>query len=260
MVSIALMLWDYHHEHAAIKLRHTLSMVITPIVYTTNSPFALFDTVAKNLQSREELMRQNTTLQAQMLLLQGQVQKQQALQAENQQLRALLQSTPAINHVRLLVAQVLAIQANPYQQEILLNQGSQSGVFVGQAVLDAHGIMGQVIEVDTQTSRVLLLTDPSSAIPIQNNRTGMHGILNGQGNSGLLLWVNVSPTADVHVGDVLTSSGLGGHYPVGYPVGVVTSVNSHTDDQFLQVEVAPSAQMNSNEQVLLVWPNSRAAS
>jgi rod shape-determining protein MreC len=254
-VSIALMLWNYHHEKAAEKLRNAVTLLTAPVMYATNSPFALFDSVAKNLQSHHKLLNENTTLQAEVLILQGQVQKLQALQAENQQLRALLQSSPAINHVRLMVAQVLAIQASPYQQEIILNKGSRDDAFEGQAVLDAHGIMGQVIEVNPTTARVLLITDPRSGVPIQNNRTGVQGVLSGQGNSGLLLWVNVPPTADVKAGDTLVSSGLGGRYPVGYPVGTVTRVDSHTDDQFLHVEVEPSAQINSDEQVLLVWPN-----
>jgi rod shape-determining protein MreC len=254
------MLWDQHQQITAQKLRAVISDATMPLVYLTNSPFLAFDQMAKNLQSHQVLLQQNTELNAKVLILQGELQKLQALQTENQKLRALLDSSPTIKHSRLMIAEVMAVQASPFQQEIILNKGTDDEVFVGQAVLDAHGIMGQVIEVSPYTARVLLLTDSRSGIPVQNNRTGLRGIVYGQGGSGVLNWVDVAPNADVKVGDTLASSGLGGRYPVGYPVGIVSHINRFTDDQFLQIQVIPAAQMNSSEQVLLVWPEKKEAS
>jgi rod shape-determining protein MreC len=225
----------------------------TPIIYLSHVPFAIFDNLANNFQGRAQLLNENATLRASVMLLQGRLQRLEALQTENKQLRSLLQSTPVARHLKLLLADVIALQLNPYSQEIMLNKGSKAGVFIGQAVLDAYGIMGQVIEVSPYASRVLLITDPKSGVPIQNSRTGLHGILTGQEKRDLLSWLNVSPNADVKVGDKLFSSGLGGHYPVGYPVGEITHINKHTTDQFLEIDVAPSAKINSSEQVLLVW-------
>ncbi len=260
VLSVALMVWNYRHPIHAQQLRGNLSLVTTPVMAVANSPFALFDQIANRLRTQSSLLNENTTLRAQVMILAGQLQKLQAIQTENRALRVLLQSSAVTHHLRLMLAQVMAIQASPYVQEIILNKGSHEGVFVGQAVLDAHGIMGQVIEASPYTSRVLLLTDPRSGIPIQDERTGSRGILIGQGGSGLLRWVNMPITSDVQAGDKLVSSGLGGDYPIGYPVGVVASVNPHTTDQFLGIEVVPRAQTNSSEQVLLVWPDKKARS
>lgn len=259
LLSIALMLWEIHYPDEGEKLSSNISLVFTPLVNSVNAPFSFFDKVAKNFEARKALLQENQTLQAQVLILQGELQKLKSLQAENKTLRGLLQSAAQSHHVRLMVASVMAIQANPFHQEIMLDKGSHDDVFVGQAVLDAHGIMGQVIDVSLYNSRVLLLTDPQSGVPIQDNRTGLHGILMGGGNSDVLRWVNVPPTADIKIGDELVSSGLGGHYPVGYPVGTVVNINRHTDDQFLDIEVAPSAKMESSVQVLLVWPDKKSA-
>ncbi len=253
--SIVLMVWDSHSHTWVKNTRHGLAVISTPFVYVVNAPFAFFDFISDHLQSQQSLLEENTELKARELILQGQLQKLQALQTENVKLRELLRSTPATHHVDLKLAHILAANSGAFHQEILLNKGSHDGVFVNQAVLDANGIMGQVVEVDPTTSKVLLLTDPRSGIPVEDNRNGLQGILIGRGSAGNLEWLDAPPTADIKVGDLLTSSGLGGHYPVGYPVGVVSYMKNHTQDQFLQVIVTPSAQINSSEHVLLVWPD-----
>lgn len=252
------MLWEIHYPNQGERLRSRVSLVFTPLLTIVNAPFEFFDKLAKNLETRKSLLSENRTLQAQVLILQGELQKLKSLQAENKTLRGLLQSTPQSHHAKMTLATVMAIQVSPFHQEIMLDKGSHDDVFVGQAVLDAHGVMGQVIDVSLYNSRVLLLTDPQSGVPVQANRTGLHGILMGGGSSGYLQWVNVPPTADIKVGDALVTSGLGGHYPVGYPVGVVSNINRHTDDQFLDIQVMPSAKMDSSIQVLLVWPDKKS--
>jgi len=259
LLSIALMLWEIHYPEQGERLRSRVSLGFTPLLTAVNAPFGFFDNVAKNFETRRTLLSENQTLQAQVLILQGELQKLKSLQAENKTLRGLLQSAAQSHHVKLMVASVMAIQVNPFHQEIMLDKGSHDDVFVGQAVLDAHGVMGQVIDVSLYNSRVLLLTDPQSGVPVQDNRTGLHGILMGGGSSGVLQWVNVPPMSDIKVGDELVTSGLGGHYPVGYPVGTVSNINRHTDDQFLDIQVTPSAKMNSSVQVLLVWPDKKSA-
>lgn len=256
-LSAALMGWNHRHPTLSQQWRGNLSLVTTPIMSVANAPFALFDEIANRFRAQSSLLNENTTLRAQVMILAGQLQKLQSIQTENRALRVLLQSSAVTHHLRLMLAQVMAIQASPYVQEIILNKGSCEGVFVGQAVLDAHGIMGQVIEAAPYTSRVLLLTDTRSGIPIQDERTGLRGILVGQGGSGLLRLVNMPVTSDIRAGDTLISSGLGGNYPIGYPVGAVASVNPYTTDQFLSIQVMPRAQLNSSEQVLLVWPDKK---
>lgn len=253
VLSILLMIGDHHQSRIVTKIREGFSYVALPVIYFSHIPFYVFDTIATHVQSHEVLLNENATLRASVLLLQGKLQRLEALQSENKELKSLLQSSAVTQHLKLMLAQVTALQLSPYTQEIMLNKGSKSGVFVGQAVLDADGIMGQVIEVSPYTSRVLLITDPKSGIPVQDMRTGLHGILIGQEKTGLLLWQNVSPNSDIKVGDKLISSGLGGRFPIGYPVGEVIRVNAHTSDQFMQIDIEPCAKINSSEHVLLVW-------
>jgi rod shape-determining protein MreC len=252
-----MMVWNYQHPVHAQKWRENLSYIASPLIVAADAPFSLFDTVVNHFRQQTSLLNENMNLRAQVMILNGQLQKLKALENENQTLHVLLQSSAVIHHLHLTLAQVTAVQTSPYLQEILLNKGSLAGVFRGQAVLDAYGIMGQVIEVWPSNSRVLLLTDSRSGIPIQNQRTGLRGILMGEGGSGLLTWINAPITADVRKGDVLVSSGLGGNYPPAYPVGTVTRINPHTSDQFLGIQVLPRAQINSSEQVLLVWPEGK---
>lgn len=253
LLSIVLMVLD-HRQHMLGRMRNGLSLLTAPVEYAVSWPFGFFDKLADGFTSHQELVEENTDLRAQQLILLGQLQKLQALQQENQQLRALLQSSANSNSERLLAAQILSVNMGPFVEEMIVNKGSNDSVYVGQAVIDATGIMGQIIDVTPWTSRLLLITDPRSAIPVRDNRNGLYGIVDGRGDQQNLTWVNMPVTVDVRVGDVLVSSGLGGHYPVGYPVGTVVSVLHNPDEQFATITVVPAAQISSSEHVLLVWP------
>lgn len=243
-----------HRQHMMVQFRSSLTFLIAPVAYAVDWPYAMYDKIADGLTSHQALLEENTTLKAQQLLLLGQLQKLQALQQENLQLRALLQSSTKTKSEKLLAAQVLAINIGPFVNEMILNKGSKDGAYVGQPVIDASGIMGQIIQVDQLTSRLLLISDTRSAVPVRNNRNGLYGIIDGQGNMQNLAWVNAPMTADIKVGDTLVSSGLGGHFPEGYPVGTVTVVQHKPGDSFTTISVAPAAQINSSQHVLLVWP------
>ncbi len=244
-----------HRQHMLTQMRDSISLLSTPIAYAVNSPFGLFDKLSEGIATHQELVTENATLRAQQLLLMGQLQKLETLQQENIQLLALLKSPAHSHSERLLAAEVLAVHIEPFVAEIILNKGKNDAVYIGQAVIDANGIMGQIIQTGPWTSRLLLISDARNAVPIRDNRTGLYGIVIGQGDQQSLAWTNVPVTADVKIGDTLISSGLGGHYPVGYPVGTVYSVNHNPDDQFESIMVTPAAQLNNTSHVLLVWPN-----
>lgn len=253
LVSVSLMTWSYRHPLISRQWRQYVSLMITPVIYLIHMPFDYCQKLSESLQTRANLLNNNIALRAKVMLLQGQLQKFQSLQLENEKLRQLLKYSAVSQRLRLTLAQVIAIQASPFNHEVMINQGSNQHVFVGQAVLDAHGILGQVIDVMPYYARVLLLTDTRSGISVQNSRTNQYGILVGQGNTGLLSFLNAPLTMDIKKGDVLFSAGLGKHYPVGYPVGVVRRIDKNTTEQFLNIQVAPSANINSTTLVLLVW-------
>ena len=152
------------------------------------------------------------------------------------------------------VAEILAVESDLFLQELVLDKGTRDGIYIGQTVLDAQGIMGQVIQANALTSRMLLITDTRSGVPIQIVRNGVRGIVVGNGRQGDLSLINLPVTTDVQVGDVLVSSSLGARYPAGYPVGTVSAVLHEPGERFATITVKPSAHVDRSQPVILVWP------
>ena len=155
---------------------------------------------------------------------------------------------------RVLVAELLTIDLDPFSQQIIINKGQRYGIFSGQPVLDATGVMGQVTQVDMLSSRVILLTDPSHGVPVQINRNGLRAIVTGRGLGKDLQLEHLPHNSDIREGDLLVSSGLGGRFPVGYPVGTVISINFPQSKSFAEIKVKPAAQLATSREVLLVLP------
>ncbi len=246
------MIFD-NKAHYVISLRNTLSTIIVPIQYSIDLPMRFVHTLQIRFINQETLLAENNKLKTEQLLLRAQIQTLENEQEESKQLSQLLHaSSPQLS--QMMIAQLLAVDPNPASHQIILNRGSRKGVYVGQPVLDAYGIMGQVIEVSPFTSRVLLIIDTNSAIPVQNRRNGYRAIAEGMGRFGEIHLLNIPNTADFQVGDTLVSSGLDGRYPVGYPVGTVTSVEHRINEPFTGITAQPLAHLNQSRFVLLVWP------
>lgn len=238
---------------AALKpLRSQLGMLLTPLYYVAELPVRAWDTVYLQLTSRADLIAENESLRAEALLTKRKLQKLAALTEQNVRLRELLNSSELLDE-RVLVAELIGIDPNAFTQRILINRGERDGVFLGQPVLDATGLMGQVIEVLPFSARVLLITDVSHSLPVQINRNGLRAIATGTGSSDWLELRHVSDTADIRVDDIVVSSGLGQRFPAGYPVGRVTHVNRDSSQPFAEVRVAPTAQLNRSRYLLLVF-------
>ena len=184
--------------------------------------------------------------------MRARLQQFEALEAENMRLRDLVGSSFKIGD-RVLIAELLAVDLDPYKQQVVINQGSLAGVFVGQPVLDANAVMGQVIQVTPMTSTVLLITDASHALPVQVNRNGLRTIAFGTGRIHELELPHLPHNADIREDDLLVTSGLAGHFPPGYPVARVTQVNREPGEPFATVIATPSAHLERTREVLLVW-------
>ncbi len=254
LLAIALLIFDYRTTYF-VRSRSILATIVTPLQYVVSAPFDLFDWMSTSLATQKQLLTENTRLRVQEMLLNAQLQKLFELERENNQLRALLESAKAqIANTKVLVAQVLAVDSDPFVQEVIIDHGSSTGIYVGQPVLDATGIMGQVISNAPTVSRIMLLSDTRSAIPIELVRNGLRGIVVGRGEYHELALVHIPEAADVKVGDQLVSSGLGQRYPVGYPVGVVTHTKHYSGQPFMEISVHPSAALDRSRLVLLIWP------
>ena len=149
----------------------------------------------------------------------------------------------------------MAVDLDPFSRRIVINKGTRDGVLVGQSLIDSNGIMGQVMTAGPVSSNALLITDPSHSIPVQVNRNGLRSVAVGTGSLNLLELSHIPNNADVRVGDLLVTSGLGGRFPSGYPVGRVVSVERDSGQPFTRVRVKPSARLERNREVLLVWPS-----
>ena len=251
VVAFALIGADLRFNQMAAT-RATLSAVAFPFYWLVDLPERIGDWGEENLVSRSTLLEDNGQLRAEALLLHAQNQQMASLRAENVRLRALLNSS-ALLQDDVLVAELIGISPDPARHLVVLNKGGNDGVFVGQPLIDAEGLIGQVIEVAPRSASVLLITDTTHAIPVQINRNGVRAIAEGIGRLDSLELRHVASTEDIVVGDLLVSSGLGGRFPEGYPVAVVSEVDSDPGQAFAQVRAVPSAALNRSRHVLLVF-------
>jgi rod shape-determining protein MreC len=238
------------------EARSILTLAMTPIVIIADYPSRSASVAQEALASRGDMRVTIVDLQQQLLLLQAKTKKMAALTAENNRLRDLLGSAAKLQD-NVLVAELIGVDPDPERQEVVIDKGTQSGVFVGQPVLDANGLMGQVIEVSLLASRVLLVSDDSHAVPVQVTRSNLRLIARGAGVTRRLELNHVPDTADIRAGDLLVSSGLGNRFPVGYPVGVVDQVIHDPGKPFAYVTAIPSASLARSRHVLLVFTEAR---
>ena len=237
-------------------VRSQMSLVLMQSYWITDFPQRLWQGVASQFGSRTELVADNEKLKTENLLLQGRMQKLAALTEQNVRLRELLNSSALVNE-KVEVAELIGMDPNPFTHRIIINKGERDGVVLGQPVLDARGLMGQVVELMPYTSRVLLLTDTTHSIPVQVNRNGLRAIASGTGNPERLELRHVADTADIKVGDLLVSSGLGQRFPAGYPVATVKEVIHDSGQPFAIVRAVPTAALNRSRYLLLVFSDSR---
>lgn len=247
-----------HRQQALQGIRATLSVVVYPLQYLVNIPFAVGDWASETLKDHNSLLADNRTLRARELEAQVSLLKLAALERENARLRSLLQSSSR-RWERVLVAEMMSIDFDPFKHQILLNKGSNDGVFEGQPLIDAAGVMGQVLHVSPFTSTAMLITDPSHAIPVQVNRNGVRAIAVGTGDPAALDIPHIPNNADIQEGDLLITSGLGQRFPAGYPVAEIVLVERNPAEPFATITAVPLAHLDRSQEVLLVWPEKEEA-
>jgi rod shape-determining protein MreC len=250
ILSLGLIITD-HRTKNLDQVRTVLSILAYPLIYSASAIW--FTDILSFHANLVELESDNRRLHQENLLLQARLQQLDALEAENMRLRDLLGSSFKIGE-RVLIAELISVDMAPYRQQVMINKGSSSGVFVGQPVLDAHAVVGQVIRTTPSTATVLLITDAAHALPVQINRNGLRTIAEGTGLIDNLRLPYVANNADAHEGDLLITSGLGGHFPPGYPVAKIYEVKHEPGKPFAKVIATPNANLQRIREVLLVWP------
>lgn len=226
-------------------------LLVYPLQLAVDSPIRVMHAVNEELSSRSQLQHDNGELREENRRLLQRQQRFAALEQENQRLRELLDTSYLVGE-DVLVAHLMAVASRRAVHELTLDRGARHGVMVGQAILDANGILGQITEVGPLTSTALLITDPRHDVPVLVNRTGARGIVSGTDDDDLLDLNFVPNNADVQPGDLLVSSGLDDVFPAGYPVGTVATVTIDPAEAFSQIKVAPSAAVANVREVLVV--------
>jgi rod shape-determining protein MreC len=232
-------------------IRHRAAVVAEPFWWLVDSPMRGFASARESLTFRSTLQAENARLRREGEVLAARIDRLDAVAAENLRLRALLGGTRGFRlDVRLV--SILDVDLDPYRQRIVLDAGSGDGVRVGHALVDSGGVLGQVIEVTPRRSVALLITDPDHAVPVQVARTGLRSIAFGTGHADRLELPNVPQSADMRVGDTLITSGIGGRFPAGFPVGIVTEVRPDGTGLFFVAQAQPAARLDRGVEVLLV--------
>jgi rod shape-determining protein MreC len=251
IVCIALMLLDSRQQHL-VRVRQALSVVVYPVRVVVDLPFSTWASLRETFADRDALIAENQQFRRERLETASRLQRLEALERENARLRELLDSTERVAS-RSLVAEILAVDLDPYRQRLDLNRGLVDGVYVGQALIDAEGVVGQIVRVGPLTSEAMLIADAESAVPVSVNRNGLRTIAYGTGDSSRLRLPHLTNNANIEVGDLLVSSGLGGVFPAGYPVGRVLEVTRRSDQAFAEVVAEPASSLDRDREVLLVW-------
>ena len=251
-LSVALMLIDNRTQQFE-KLRNVLQTVIYPVMFISTLPREMIRAVTGTMEASSTLQSENESLRQENLLLHSRLEKLHSLEADNRRLKRLLGQSEQIAE-NVLLAELVEVSLEPYTQQISLNKGSSDDVYVGQPVINGDGVIGQVVHTSQFQSTVTLLTDPGSAIPVMVMRNGLRGVLFGTGVRNRLALPYMTADADIRVGDLLISSGMGGRFPTGYPVATVTEVIQQPSDEFLTINTLPVTQLDHGREVLLIWP------
>lgn len=249
-LAVALLVLDHRGGWLA-QIRAQANVVVQPLWWLAGLPARLGNSVRDDAATRAQLTEENRRLRNALLVGSARQARLQVAAAENERLRGLLGATER-SRLDVQLAPILDIDLDPTRQRLVLDAGSRNGVRLGQSVIDAGGLMGQIIEVGPITATVLLLTDPDHAVPVTIARSGVRLIAYGKGRSDQLELANIPLSGDVKVGDAVITSGLGGRFPSGFPVGTVTTLRPDDSRAFLVGTLKPAAQLDRGRDVLLL--------
>jgi rod shape-determining protein MreC len=257
LLALALIIVDKRYAQL-VKIRQVLSVVAYPVQVAVASPFQGWNWFRDSVTTRDVLRTDKARLEAELRVAQFRLQRYEALEAETQRLRALRDNTASVTD-RFVIGDVMNVDLDAFRERVLVDKGAGDGVYVGQAVLDSGGVFGQVARVGQLTSEVILVSDAAHAIPVQINRNGLRTIAVGTGESNRLKLPYLPTSADVIAGDLLVTSGLGGGFPAGYPVGTIAEVKRDPSQSLADVDVKPAAALDRSKELLFVWLKPQAA-
>jgi rod shape-determining protein MreC len=251
VVSVIVMMLDHRGGYLETA-RLWMSAAANPIYTVVQTPYQLWSWLTGSFADRSRLRTENAQLTEQLRVARTQLLRFESLNEENRRLREIREASKGLSE-RTLIAEIINVSVQPFRHMVVINKGADDGVFRGQPVLDAFGVVGQVMQVGKSTATLILITDTEHAVPVQVNRNGIRSIAMGTGESSKLSLPYLTVESDVQRGDLLVSSGLDEIFPAGYPVATVTKVERNPTDTFALVEAKPLAQLDRDREVLLLW-------
>lgn len=251
VLSIVLMVLDHRQTHLN-TVRRAIGATVYPIQVVVDAPFRLWKWFGESTTDRNDLQLEVGRLEAERLITKARLQQLTTLRAENERLRELLEARSRVRD-QIRVAEIMAVDANPYRHNLVIDIGARDAVYDGQAIIDADGVIGQVIKTGLVTSHAILISDPSHALPVEVERNGLRTIANGTGEFDRLDLPFLPNNADIRAGDLLVTSGLGGAFPAGYPVAVVKTVNRIPQEPFADITAVPASSLDKVREVMLIW-------
>jgi rod shape-determining protein MreC len=251
-LALAVMLIMIDHRGGWLsQARRQVTVMVQPLWMVAGWPGRMASRISDDAGTLTQLTAENRRLRNDLMLNQARMARLQTLAADNARLRGLLDAADR-GKLDVVLSPVLDIDLDPTRQRLVLDAGTSDGVQVGQSVIDAGGLLGQIIAVTPMYANVLLLTDPSHAVPVAVARNGVRLVVYGEGRSDLLRVPSVPLSSDIKVGDVLVTSGLGGRFAPGFPVGTIASLRPDDSRAFLIGEVTPAAQLDRGREVLVL--------
>lgn len=250
-LSILLLVIDHRDNHLD-TMRKAIGATVYPLRVIVDAPVSLWRWVEGSSASRNQLQVENSRLNAERLLTKARLQRYSALEAENARLRAMLEARAQVRD-QVRVAEIMSASANPYRHVLVVDKGTRDGVYDGQTLVDANGVVGQIMNAGIMSSQSILISDPDHALPVEVNRNGLRTVAVGTGDYDQLDLPFLPNNADVQQGDLLVTSGLGGAFPAGYPVAIIDSVTRIPQEPFAVVTAKPAAALNQIREVMLIW-------
>ena len=250
ILSFIILINDQKSNYVTI-IRNSIAVAVYPLQSLVAMPANLLNWIDNNFSTREALTLKNEILLNQQNLNEITLQRYQSLEQENERLREILKAATRLEH-KVEIAKIISANINPYRHTIVINKGDKDGIHAGQVIVDADGVMGQILNTNFLTSEAILISDADHALPVQINRNGLRTILLGSGSYTNLNAPYIPNNADIKIGDLLVTSGLGGKFPAGYPVGTINSIVRNPSEQFSNVTAKPIALLNQAQEVMLI--------
>lgn len=249
-LACVLMVLD-HRNGWLLRARYAASVVVEPIYRLAAWPGEAAQNARIAFSQRRQLIDENERLREALLLAQARLNRMNAVAEQNARLKQLLDTRRMLG-MDVQLARLIDVDLGAARNRVMIDAGAKEGVHAGQVVIDAHGVMGQIVEVLPHSAVVLLITDANHSIPVVDERSGLRGLARGSGAPDKLIVSDIPLSADVKVGDRIATSGLGGRFPAGFPVGTITAIGPDPTGMFAQASAQPAAALARSGEVLLL--------